>query len=111
MDDPTSCLFGLDSFRVLDVERDVDGLVQVVIETVAVQQQCPGCGGISERVKDRPLVRIKDLPVCGRAVVVWWRKRRLICTGGAVSAWVVHRGHGGSARAIAADHAAALWAG
>jgi transposase len=30
-------------------------------------------------VKDRPLRRIKDLPACGQTVVLWWRKRRLLC--------------------------------
>jgi len=33
MDDPTSLLFGLGSFAVVDVSRVADGAVQVVIET------------------------------------------------------------------------------
>ena len=44
MDDPTSLLFGLDSFRVVDVVRVADRLVQVVIETVDRQGLCPDCG-------------------------------------------------------------------
>ena len=79
MDDPTSLLFGLESFRVVDVTRVADAVVQVVIETVAVQQECPDCGTISARVKQRLLVRIRDLPAADQQVVVWWRKRRLIC--------------------------------
>jgi transposase len=79
MDDPTSLLFGLESFRVVDVVRVADAVVQVVIETVAVQQECPDCGVVSARAKDRPLVRIKDLPAGDQQIVVWWRKRRLIC--------------------------------
>ncbi len=35
---------------------------------------------LSARVKDRPLVRVKDLPACGQRTQVWWRKRRLACT-------------------------------
>jgi integrase len=34
---------------------------------------------LSSAVKDRPLVRVKDLPACGQTVELWWRKRRLLC--------------------------------
>jgi transposase len=79
MDDPTSLLFGLDGFRVVDVVRVADEVVQVVIETVDVLARCPGCGVSSSRIKDRPRVRIKDLPVSGQRVRLCWRKRRLLC--------------------------------
>jgi transposase len=78
MDDPTSLLFGLDSFVVIDVVRVEDG-VRVVIETVAAEAPCRDCGTLSWRVKDRPLARVKDLPAGGQLVELWWRKRRLIC--------------------------------
>jgi hypothetical protein len=65
MDDPTSLLFGLDEFTVVDVVRVADGLVEVVIETTKPVSACPDCGRISGRVKDRPRVRINDLPVSG----------------------------------------------
>ena len=54
MDDTTSLLFGLDSFRVVDVVRVADRMVQVVVETVARQGFCPDGGTASGRVKDRP---------------------------------------------------------
>jgi transposase len=79
MDDPTTLLFGLDRFRVVDVMRVEDGTVQVVVETVTAEADCPDCGQLSGLVKDRPLVRIKDLPVAGQQVMLWWRKRRLVC--------------------------------
>jgi transposase len=79
MDDPTSLLFGLDSFRVVDVVRVADRAVQVVVETVAPQGFCPDCGAASTRVKDRPLVRVRDLPASDQQVALWWRKRRLLC--------------------------------
>ena len=44
MDDTTSLLFGLDSFRVVDVVRVADRVVQVVVETVEPQGFCPDCG-------------------------------------------------------------------
>ena len=79
MDDPTSLLFGLDSFRVVDVVRVAERAVQVVVETVAVQGFCPDCGQPSTRVKDRAPVRIRDLPLAGQTAALWWRKRRLYC--------------------------------
>jgi transposase len=33
-------------------------------------------------VKDRPWMRLKDLPVSGQAVELWWRKRSLVCEEG-----------------------------
>jgi hypothetical protein len=39
----------------------------------------PGLRVFTGRVKDRPLVRLKDLPASGQTVELWWRKRRLVC--------------------------------
>jgi transposase len=80
VDESTALLFGLDSFRVVDVARVAEEAVEVVIETVGSEAPCPDCGMLSGRIKDRPRVRIKDLPASGQAVVLWWRKRRLVCT-------------------------------
>ncbi len=79
MDDPTSLLFGLESFRVVDVVRVADPVVQVVVETIEQQGICPDCGTASSRVKERPLVRVRDLPMADQQVALWWRKRRLTC--------------------------------
>jgi transposase len=79
MGDPTSLLFGLDEFTVVDVVRVAEGLVEVVVETANAESACPDCGTRSGRVKDRPRVRIKDLPASGQRVRLWWRKRRLLC--------------------------------
>jgi transposase len=80
MNKSTSLLFGLDSFRVVDVVRVAERVVQVVVETVEPQGICPECGTGSTKVKDRAMVRIRDLPVADQQVALWWRKRRLICT-------------------------------
>ncbi len=79
MGDPTSLLFGLDGFRVVDVARVDDCELQVVIGTVDVTARCPGCDSPSSRIKDRAWVRIKDLPASGQQVRRWWCKRRLLC--------------------------------
>jgi transposase len=78
--DATSVLFGLeDEFCVRDVQRIDAAMVSVIIEQIAREGPCPECGVITSTVKDRPVMRLKDLPACGQAVELWWRKRRLIC--------------------------------
>lgn len=73
-------LFGLeDEFRVLDADHPAPGGLRVLIEAVAVDGSCPGCGTVSTRVKDRPLARLKDVSHGGQATELWWRKRRLVC--------------------------------
>lgn len=79
MSDPTSLLFGLDEYAVVDVKRVEDGVVRVVMETKDPEGGCPGCGVLTSRVKDRPLCRIRDLPASGQRVELWCRKRRLLC--------------------------------
>jgi transposase len=80
MSDATSVLFGLEhEFSVLEVQRVDTATVKVIIEQAAREGPCPECGVFSCTVKDRPWMRLKDLPVSGQAVELWWRKRRLIC--------------------------------
>src|SRR5215217_4951405 len=80
--DPTAVLFGLeDEFSVLGVDRIGPTMVKVIIEQAAREGPCPACGVLSSAVKDRPVMRLKDLPACGQSVELWWRKRRLICGG------------------------------
>ncbi|GAB3747413.1 ISL3-like element ISMsm4 family transposase [Yimella radicis] len=73
-------LLGLeDEFRVLQVERLAPEMVRIVIEVADPEGACPGCGVLSAKVKERPLVRVKDLPASGQRTELWWRKRRLVC--------------------------------
>jgi transposase len=80
LSDPTEVLFGLEGeFRVLFVQRIGPTAVKMIIEQIAREGPCPVCGVLSSVVKDRPLMRVKDLPACGQTVELWWRKRRLRC--------------------------------
>jgi len=80
MSDATSVLFGLEhEFSVVEVRRVDATAVTVIIEQAAREGPCPECGVFSGTVKDRPVMRLKDLPTSGQAVELWWRKRRLIC--------------------------------
>ncbi|CCH70199.1 hypothetical protein BN10_530015 [Phycicoccus elongatus Lp2] len=80
MIDSTSVLFGLeDDFVVISLERLSENDVRVVIEQRDREAPCPACGVFTSRVKERPLVRVKDLAACGQVIELWWRKRRLAC--------------------------------
>jgi transposase len=80
MIDSTSVLFGLeDEFVVTSLERLSGNDLRVVIEHREREAPCPACGAVTSRIKDRPLVRVKDLDACGQVVELWWRKRRLAC--------------------------------
>ena len=83
MSDATSVLFGLEhEFSVVEVRRVDAAAVKVIIEQVAREGPCPECGVFSGTVKDRPVMRLKDLPMSGQTVRLCWRKRRLICGDG-----------------------------
>lgn len=71
-------MLGLDDVRILEVARDQDDRLHVVIETTDDFAGCGACGS-RVRVKDRPLVGLADLPAFGSAVTLVWRKRRWFC--------------------------------
>ena len=80
LSDPAGVLFGLEAeFRVLSVQRTGPDAVRLIMDQVVREGPCPACGVLSSTVKDRPMVRVKDLPASGQAVELWWRKRRLLC--------------------------------
>jgi transposase len=80
MSDATSVLFGLeDEFGVLEVQRVGSTGLKVIIEQLAREGPCPVCGVLTGTVKDRPVMRLTDLPASGQTVELWWRKRRLVC--------------------------------
>ncbi len=68
-----------DDFGVVSVARTGPDQVRVVIEQLPREGPCPACGVLSARVKERPLVRLHDLPASGQRVELWWHQRRLVC--------------------------------
>src|SRR3954471_20252424 len=92
MDETTSVLFGLDDHRVLDVVRVGDRVVRVLIETIEREGACPSCGVLSSRVKDRPLVRLRDLPASGQRVAAVVPTTPAGVPGAGLSPVVVHPG-------------------
>lgn len=78
MDDPESVLFGLDEFRVVDVERVAEQVVRVVIETVV---SWTGARTAGRRRRGSRIGRGCGSRTCrsGQRVRLCWRKRRVLC--------------------------------
>jgi transposase len=71
-------LVGLEGFEVKRV-IEVGDRLDLEVELVARARCCPCCGRASLDVKDRPRVRVRDLPFAGRGTHLVWRKRRYRC--------------------------------
>lgn len=78
MQDHATRLVGLDGLVVTGVER-VGEQFDLQVELLARAVTCPRCGGCQLRVKERPRVRVRDLPIAGRPTWLVWRKRRYRC--------------------------------
>jgi transposase len=72
-----SVLLGLDGFEVLAAQV-VGGEWQLKVQTTATVVGCGGCGMRAE-LHGRRMVRVRDLPIGGRPVVLAWRKRIWRC--------------------------------
>jgi transposase len=55
-----------------------DGEWQLEVQTTATAVGCQGCGVWAE-LHGRRRVQVRDLPIGGRPVVLWWRKRLWRC--------------------------------
>jgi len=79
MQDHATRLVGLDGLVVTAVQPTGEQL-DLQVELLARAAGCPHCGGGEVCVKDRPLVRVRDLPIAGRVTRLVWRKRRYRCS-------------------------------
>ena len=78
MQDHVSRLIGLDGFRVMGVIEEGDQL-DLEVELIARASSCPHCSGGELEIHERPVVAVRDLPLCGRRATLRWRKRRYRC--------------------------------
>lgn len=51
----------------------------ISVRSTATTSECPGCGGVSQRVHSRYTRRLADLPVAGRPVRLEVMARRFRC--------------------------------
>jgi transposase len=72
-----SLLLDLDGLEVVSAEV-VGGEWQLAVQTTATVVGCGNCG-VRATPHGRRLVRVRDLPIGGRPVVLWWRKRLWRC--------------------------------
>lgn len=78
MQDDVSRLVGIDGLVVTDVV-DHGWWLELGVELVGRAACCRWCGRGSLTVKDRDVVRVRDLPIAGRLTYLLWRKRRYRC--------------------------------
>jgi len=72
-----SLLLDLDGLEVVSAEL-VGGEWQLAVQTTATVVGCMGCG-VRATPHGRRVVRVRDLPIGGRPVVLAWRKRLWRC--------------------------------
>jgi transposase len=72
-----SLLLDLDGLEIVSAEL-VGGEWQLVVQTTATMVGCVGCG-VRATPHGRRVVRVRDLPIGGRPVVLCWRKRIWRC--------------------------------
>jgi transposase len=72
-----SRLLGLDGFQLVSAKL-VGGEWQLAVQTTATVIGCGGCG-MPATPHGRRTVQVRDLPISGRPVVLWWRKRLWRC--------------------------------
>jgi transposase len=72
-----SLLLDLNGLEIVSAEL-VGGEWQLVVQTKATVVGCVGCG-VRATPHGRRMVRVRDLPIGGRPVVLAWRKRIWRC--------------------------------
>jgi transposase len=84
---PESILLSLDGLEVTAAEV-VDEEWRLAVQTTATTVGCAAWGS-QARLHARRTVRVRDLPIGGRPVVLAWRKRiwRCVEPAGAVQTW------------------------
>jgi transposase len=99
-------LVGLPDVDVLGVIDVAGRPIEVHVETRGDRPSCPGCGG-RVVVKDRPPVRLVDLPCFGRPARLVWRKHRWACSVGScpVGSWTAQDARIAAARVAMTDRA------
>jgi transposase len=72
-----SLLLDLDGLEVVAADF-VGGEWQLTVQTTDTVVGCVGCG-VRATPHGRRVVRVRDLPIGGRPVVLWWRRRLWRC--------------------------------
>jgi transposase len=80
MQDHLSRVVGLEGLVVTQL-NEVGDQLDLEVELVARATLCPHCACPTLDVKERPVVAVRDLPLCGRRTRLLWRKRRYRCEG------------------------------
>ncbi len=78
MSEQLTALLGLPGVQVLSMSERGDEL-ELSVELSSVPYGCPRCASTSIELKERALVRVRDLAIGARRTTLAWRKRRYRC--------------------------------
>jgi transposase len=72
-------LLDLEDLRIVDARQGDDGVV-ICVESASQPDGCQRCGVVGDLiVKERSVVRVRDLSISGRPAWLWWRKHQWSC--------------------------------
>ncbi len=83
-------LLNLALIGIIGLEEPPDGTIVLHVETQGAMSFCNRCG-VQGTVKERPVLKVGDLPICGRPVVLAWRKYRWECPARCRGSWTEQR--------------------
>jgi hypothetical protein len=73
-----SVLFGMEGVEVTEAERGDDGRLMVWAR-ITLPAACPGCGTVSESVRQYVTIRPRDVRSCGAKTDFFLVSRRMVC--------------------------------
>ena len=83
-------MLNLPDMTVIAFDESDPGVARLHVQSKARRSFCRRCG-MQATVKDRPILEINDLPICGRPSTLVWRKYRWGCPGMCGGTWTEQR--------------------
>ena len=74
----TKKLLNLEKFSIKKI-NELDNELQIHVAKPFSPCNCPKCGSNSIKIHDYRIQKIKDSPIRGKAVTIFYKKRRYLC--------------------------------
>lgn len=72
-------LLDLEGFVIEKVEKN-ENEIHLYLSKNRTEHECPKCGAITDRIHDYRMQKVKDIPIQGKHVIWYYRKRRYRCS-------------------------------
>jgi transposase len=83
-------MLNLPDMSIVGFDDSDPAVARLHVESRTKRSHCRRCG-MQATVKDRPVLEIGDLPICGRPSILLWRKYRWTCPGACGGSWTEQR--------------------